>query len=193
MSSATSWEIGGDSESGVRHPPQAGAGTSGGGTEADFRGSRLRGGNPEGAGERRWRRRCGRRVGAMPDAVIVGGGDGTVAAAATIFAGQDKPLGILPLGTFNLAARDVGMPLDWQEAAKLLVTAPVRRNGFAGCGGKAVFSAWWFGVLSFSGHGTAGISRELDREDLPHAGESAGQRGDFSAAESASERWHGGA
>ncbi len=58
------------------------------------------------------------------DAVIVGGGDGTVAAAATIFAGQEKPLGILPLGTFNLAARDVGMPLDWQEAAKLLVTTP---------------------------------------------------------------------
>lgn len=59
------------------------------------------------------------------EAVIVGGGDGTVASAATVFAGQEKPLGILPLGTFNLAARDVGMPLDWQEAAKLLVTAPV--------------------------------------------------------------------
>jgi diacylglycerol kinase family enzyme len=59
------------------------------------------------------------------DAVIVGGGDGTVASAATALAGRERPLGILPLGTFNLAARDVGMPLDWQEAAKLLVTAPV--------------------------------------------------------------------
>ena len=59
------------------------------------------------------------------DAVIVGGGDGTVAAAATVFAGHQKPLGILPLGTFNLAARDVGMPLDWQEAARSLVRAPV--------------------------------------------------------------------
>jgi diacylglycerol kinase family enzyme len=59
------------------------------------------------------------------DAVIVGGGDGTVASAATVFAGCEKPLGILPLGTFNLAARDVGMPLDWQESAKLLVSAPV--------------------------------------------------------------------
>lgn len=59
------------------------------------------------------------------DAVIIGGGDGTVAAAATIFAGHDKPLGILPLGTFNLAARDVGMPLDWREAARSLATAPV--------------------------------------------------------------------
>ncbi|TDU66575.1 diacylglycerol kinase family enzyme [Prosthecobacter fusiformis] len=59
------------------------------------------------------------------DAVIVGGGDGTVATAATVFARHDKPLGILPLGTFNLAARDVGMPLDWKEAARALVTAPV--------------------------------------------------------------------
>jgi len=56
--------------------------------------------------------------------VIIGGGDGTVASAATVFAGHDKPLGILPLGTFNLAARDVGMPLDWREAARALVTAP---------------------------------------------------------------------
>ena len=58
------------------------------------------------------------------EAVIVGGGDGTVATAATVFSGHDKPLGLLPLGTFNLAARDVGMPLDWQEAARALVTAP---------------------------------------------------------------------
>jgi diacylglycerol kinase family enzyme len=58
------------------------------------------------------------------DAVIVGGGDGTVASAATVLAGSEKALGILPLGTFNLAARDVGMPLDWAEAAKLLISAP---------------------------------------------------------------------
>lgn len=58
------------------------------------------------------------------DAVIVGGGDGTVASAAHLFAGHEKPLGILPLGTFNLAARDVGMPLDLKEAALALIDAP---------------------------------------------------------------------
>lgn len=56
-----------------------------------------------------------------PDAVLVGGGDGTVAAAANVLAGGDIPMGILPLGTFNLAARDVGMPVDWTEAARLLI------------------------------------------------------------------------
>jgi diacylglycerol kinase family enzyme len=73
------------------------------------------------------------------DAVIVGGGDGTVAAAATIFAGQDKPLGILPLGTFNLAARDVGMSMDWQEAAAQLVTAPVAEADLLDVDGKLYF------------------------------------------------------
>jgi diacylglycerol kinase family enzyme len=56
---------------------------------------------------------------------MVGGGDGTVAAAATAMAGQDKPLGILPLGTFNLAARDAGIPLEWEAAVPSLLTAPV--------------------------------------------------------------------
>ena len=58
------------------------------------------------------------------DAVIVGGGDGTVATAATIMAGSDKPLGVLPLGTFNLAARDLGMNLNWEIAARSLAEAP---------------------------------------------------------------------
>ncbi|MES2595554.1 MAG: diacylglycerol kinase family protein [Verrucomicrobiota bacterium] len=57
------------------------------------------------------------------DAVIVGGGDGTVASAATILAGRGKTMGVLPLGTFNLAARDLAMPLDLEEAAKALITA----------------------------------------------------------------------
>lgn len=63
------------------------------------------------------------------DALIVGGGDGTVASAATLLSkrGGSKPMcmGVLPLGTFNLAARDLGMPLDLEEAARALTTAPV--------------------------------------------------------------------
>lgn len=72
----------------------------------------------------------------ISDAVIVGGGDGTVASAATVFAGHDKPLGILPLGTFNLAARDIGMPLDWKEAARLLVDAPETEMDLLDVNGK---------------------------------------------------------
>ncbi len=59
------------------------------------------------------------------DAVVVGGGDGSVASAANLCAEHDKPLGILPLGTLNLAARDVGMPLELPEAVRALIDAPV--------------------------------------------------------------------
>lgn len=70
------------------------------------------------------------------EAVVVAGGDGTVAAAATLLAGHPKPLGILPLGTFNLAARDVGMPMDWKEAAALVVTTPEAQMDLLAVGDK---------------------------------------------------------
>lgn len=54
------------------------------------------------------------------DAVIVGGGDGTAQTAILSGLGQDKPLGLLPLGTLNLLARDLGLPDDPQAAALAL-------------------------------------------------------------------------
>ncbi|WP_166443020.1 diacylglycerol/lipid kinase family protein [Phragmitibacter flavus] len=73
------------------------------------------------------------------DSVIVGGGDGTVASAATVMAGNDKPLGVLPLGTFNLAARDLGMPLDLEAAAEALITAPLGEADLLEVNGRMYF------------------------------------------------------
>jgi diacylglycerol kinase family enzyme len=53
--------------------------------------------------------------------VIVAGGDGTAAGAAQILAGSDTELGLLPLGTLNHLARDLGIPTDLGEAAKVAV------------------------------------------------------------------------
>jgi diacylglycerol kinase family enzyme len=58
-----------------------------------------------------------------PDAIIVGGGDGTVSTAAGLLGGTGIALGILPMGTFNLAARDLGVPLDIKDAAEFLAKA----------------------------------------------------------------------
>lgn len=57
------------------------------------------------------------------DAVVVAGGDGTVRAAAEALLGSSKSLGVIPLGTFNRLAREIGMPLDPEGAARTLVHA----------------------------------------------------------------------
>lgn len=58
-----------------------------------------------------------------PDAIIIGGGDGTVSTAARLLGGSDIALGVLPMGTFNLAARDLGVPLDLSAAIQFLANA----------------------------------------------------------------------
>lgn len=60
------------------------------------------------------------------DLVIVGGGDGTIAAAAAGLLGSRTALGILPLGTANMLARDVGIPVEDSRTTldRLLAGAP---------------------------------------------------------------------
>ena len=59
--------------------------------------------------------------------VVAAGGDGTVNAVASALAGSDMPLGIFPLGTFNHFARDIGIPLGPEAAAKVIATGHPKR------------------------------------------------------------------
>jgi diacylglycerol kinase family enzyme len=52
--------------------------------------------------------------------LVAGGGDGTVSAVASAIVGSDAALGILPLGTLNHFAKDVGVPLDLDEAVRAI-------------------------------------------------------------------------
>jgi len=63
--------------------------------------------------------------------VIVGGGDGTVNSAAGALAGSKVGLGILPLGTLNHFARDLGIPFDLDQAAAAIASGKERRVDIA--------------------------------------------------------------
>jgi YegS/Rv2252/BmrU family lipid kinase len=53
-------------------------------------------------------------------AVIAAGGDGTVSAVGAALTGTDVPLGVLPTGTLNHFARDLGLPLDLKAAVEVI-------------------------------------------------------------------------
>jgi diacylglycerol kinase family enzyme len=59
--------------------------------------------------------------------VIAAGGDGTVSAVAGALAGTGTPLGILPLGTLNHFARDLGIPQELEAAVRVIAGGAVRR------------------------------------------------------------------
>ncbi|HTJ57316.1 MAG TPA: diacylglycerol kinase family protein [Devosiaceae bacterium] len=46
------------------------------------------------------------------EVIVAAGGDGTATAVASAIVGTDKTLAVLPLGTVNTLARDLGVPLD---------------------------------------------------------------------------------
>src|ERR1043166_45611 len=63
-----------------------------------------------------------RAVGRRPRVLVAAGGDGTLSAVADVLRGTDTALGVIPVGTMNHFAKDLGIPLDACEAAQVIST-----------------------------------------------------------------------
>ncbi|HET6779146.1 MAG TPA: diacylglycerol kinase family protein [Gemmatimonadales bacterium] len=59
------------------------------------------------------------------ETLVAGGGDGTINTGAAAVLDHNIPLGVLPLGTLNHFAKDLGIPLDLEEAARVVTDGVV--------------------------------------------------------------------
>lgn len=87
-----------------------------------------------------------------PSAIFVVGGDGTIGQVAAGLVGNDAALGVLPAGTGNVWAQELGIPrMNWvyraalEEAAEMLADAEERWVDVGECNG--------IGFLMWSGFG----------------------------------------
>lgn len=70
------------------------------------------------------------------DVLVVGGGDGSLCAAANVLANTSVALGILPMGTLNHLAKDLDIPLDLNQAIELLLSGNIRNIDVGEVNGK---------------------------------------------------------
>jgi diacylglycerol kinase family enzyme len=68
-----------------------------------------------------------RAVGRGVRVVVAGGGDGTIGSVASVLAKTEATLGILPLGTLNHFAKDLGIPLGVPEAVRVIAAGQTAR------------------------------------------------------------------
>jgi diacylglycerol kinase family enzyme len=62
-----------------------------------------------------------------PGAIVVAGGDGTVNAVASACVEAQRPMGLVPAGTFNYVARNLGVPTEVSQAVSVIVNGGLRR------------------------------------------------------------------
>jgi YegS/Rv2252/BmrU family lipid kinase len=65
------------------------------------------------------------------EVVIAAGGDGTISAVAAALVDGDVPLGVLPTGTLNHFAKDLKIPNDLAEAARIIAARKITRADVA--------------------------------------------------------------
>ena len=97
------------------------------------------------------------------DAVVALGGDGTVNEVVNGLSGSDIPLGIVPVGTANDFARQVGIPTDTDHAMDVILQRKPVRIDTAQLDGRRFLNV-----------SSGGIGAEATAETPPEAKESLG-------------------
>ena len=83
------------------------------------------------------------------EVLVAAGGDGTISAAAGALAGTGVPLGILPLGTLNHFAKDLGLPLDLDGATGIIAAGQTRQVDLAELNGRVFVNNSSVGLYPF--------------------------------------------
>jgi diacylglycerol kinase (ATP) len=97
------------------------------------------------------------RLHRMTDGIVVCGGDGSIASAAPAVMESGLPLGIIPAGTANDLARTLAIPLDFADAADVIVAGHTRKIDLGMVNGHAFFNAASIGLSSE-------LARKIDPE-----------------------------
>jgi diacylglycerol kinase family enzyme len=83
------------------------------------------------------------------DALVVGGGDGTISTAAGHLADTGIPLGVLPLGTLNHFAKDLGIPAAIDLAALAIAQGHMRDIDVSEVNGRVFINNSSIGIYPY--------------------------------------------
>jgi len=95
--------------------------------------------------------------------IIAAGGDGTMGSVAGELAGSKAVMGIMPLGTLNHFARDLGIPFDIAEAAKVIAQAKTRKVDIAEVNGHTFINNASIGLYPLMVMDRDGQRKQLGR------------------------------
>lgn len=78
--------------------------------------------------------------------LVAGGGDGTICGVAEAALKHDKLLGVLPLGTFNYFAKNLQIPLEIEEAARVILDGKPARASVLDLDGRLILNNTSIGI-----------------------------------------------
>lgn len=91
--------------------------------------------------------------------VLVAGGDGTLNEAIQALVGSDTAVGPLPIGTINVWARELGLPLDPVNAARELLAGEVRQIDLGRANGRYFLLMAGLGFDAEAVHAVEGVPK----------------------------------